>query len=114
MRKGTIVLARFPFTDLSGSKRRPALILTSNNPESPDVILAFISSVIPMDLRNADLLLDSKDENFHSTGLKKSSIIKLDKLATLDKELITGELGEIHPMMMKKVAEKLKTVLELA
>jgi hypothetical protein len=70
MKKGAIVLARFPFTDLSGSKRRPALVLTSNNPKSPDVILAFISSVIPISLRNADLLLDSRDENLHSTGLK--------------------------------------------
>lgn len=113
MNKGTIVLARFPFTDLSASKRRPALVLTSNNPESPDVILAFISSVIPDNLRIADLFLDSKDQNFHSTGLRKSSIIKLDKLATLDKELISGEMGALHPSMMKSVIEKLKTVLEL-
>ncbi len=113
MRKGAIVLARFPFTDLSGSKRRPALVLSGQNPQSHDVILAFISSVVPATLRDADLFLDINEEHFVSTGLRKSSIIKLDKLATLDKELITGEMGEINFRTMESVKEKLKTVLEL-
>lgn len=34
-----IVLTRFPFTDLSSTKRRPAVVLTNRKPNSPDVIL---------------------------------------------------------------------------
>jgi len=41
MKKGDIVLIPFPFTDLSGSKNRPALILHGNE---QDVTVAFISS----------------------------------------------------------------------
>ena len=47
MKTGTIVLTRFPFTDLTSSKRRPAVILSKVNQNDPDVIVGFISSVIP-------------------------------------------------------------------
>ena len=42
---GSIVLARFPFTDLSGDKRRPALVISRDNDRRPDVIVCFITSV---------------------------------------------------------------------
>jgi len=43
---GSIDLARFPFTDLSGDKRRPALVISRDNDRRPDVIsLCFITSV---------------------------------------------------------------------
>jgi mRNA interferase MazF len=47
MKKGKIVLTRFPFTNLSSDKRRPALILIDTEASDPDTIVAFISSVIP-------------------------------------------------------------------
>ncbi len=71
MKVGDVVLARFPFSDLTGSKRRPALIIATPQTYKTDVILVFISSVIPMYLREADILIDSKDLFFDETGLKK-------------------------------------------
>jgi mRNA interferase MazF len=41
MLKGRIVLIPFPFTDLSASKLRPALVLYEGE---QDVVVAFISS----------------------------------------------------------------------
>lgn len=41
---GDIVLTRFPFTDLSGSKVRPALEISTDNARRRDVVLAFITS----------------------------------------------------------------------
>ena len=50
MKKGTIVLTRFPFTDFSSGKRRPAIVISAKNENKGDVIIVFISSVIPADL----------------------------------------------------------------
>ncbi len=46
LQRGDIVLVPFPFTDLSGQKLRPAVII-SPDPVGEDILLAFISSVIP-------------------------------------------------------------------
>ncbi|MBK8382509.1 MAG: type II toxin-antitoxin system PemK/MazF family toxin [Ignavibacteria bacterium] len=88
MKRGTIILTPFPFTDLSKNKVRPALIVSSNNRKDNDVIIAFISSVVePDNLSQTDILLDSKDIIFKETGLKTTSVIRTEKLATIDKKL---------------------------
>ena len=92
--KAKIVLVHFPFTDLSGSKLRPALVIHEGE---HDVIVAFISSRIPSQLQESDLLFTIDHPAFWSTGLKISSVIKFDKIATLSKTLIEGEIGEVLP-----------------
>ena len=69
MKKGTIVLTPFPFTDLAGQKNRPALVLALSRREE-DVILAFISSGI-REAEETDLLMLMEHPDFAETGLKK-------------------------------------------
>jgi mRNA interferase MazF len=85
MTKGDIVLIPFPFSDLSGSKNRPAVILIET---AGDVTIAFITTQIKWNSEN-DILLQPSDLN----GLKKVSLIRLNKLATIDKGLVIGRLG---------------------
>ncbi len=42
---GSIVLTRFPFTDLSGDKRRPALVVSRDNDRRSDLVVCFITSI---------------------------------------------------------------------
>lgn len=42
---GSIVLARFPFTNLSGDKRRPALVVSRDNHRRADLVVCFVTSV---------------------------------------------------------------------
>jgi len=79
------VLVHFPFTDLSGSKLRPALVIHEGE---LDVIVACISSKIPPSLQESDLLITIDHPAFRSTGLKVPSVIKFDKIATVSKTLI--------------------------
>ena len=90
--KAKIVLIHFPFTDLTDSELRPALVLHESE---HDVVVAFISSKVPVHLQDSDFLVSMDHPSFLSTGLKVSSVIKFDKIATVSKDLIEGEIGEI-------------------
>ena len=52
MKRGDVVLVRFPFSDYSTTKLRPALSISANNEK--EVSVAFISSVIPVELERTD------------------------------------------------------------
>lgn len=113
MKRGTIVLTIFPFTDLSATKRRPAVIVSKVDPVDPDVIVAFISSVLPTKASPSDFILSDSDPAFGQTGLKRTSVFKMDKLATLDKSIFSGELGNITPAIFDELKNRLRVVLDL-
>jgi len=96
MTKDKVVLVPFPFDDLSTTKVRPAVCLT--NPIGPHrhVILSFISSRIPYDLLETDLVLDSRQSDFAITGLQVSSTLRLHRLMTVRTGLVRRELGKFH------------------
>ncbi|MDQ2106023.1 type II toxin-antitoxin system PemK/MazF family toxin [Azospirillum isscasi] len=85
---GTIVLTDFLFTDLSAHKRRPALVVSRDNDRRTDVIVAYITSV-PRIEPDAVPMMPSP-----SNGLRVPSLVRFDKLATIDKSIIAGRLGE--------------------
>lgn len=95
MNKGDIVLIPFPFTDLTGSKNRPALLLI---PTALDITVAFISTQTQWQ-EPADLMLRPTVNN----GLKKASLVRMNKLATLDRVLILGRLGSIESGEIEQV-----------
>ena len=114
MKRGKIVLTPFPFTDLSKSKIRPALIVSSSLTSSADVILAFISTVFDAsNLSPTDELFLNTETDFAITGLKKSSVFKMDKIATLERSILLGEIGEVSATLQAKLDAKLKLALEL-
>lgn len=87
MKKGDIILISFPFTDLTGSKLRPAVVLASNE---LDVTVAFITTQLKW-REEFDVLLSPTVMN----GLEMDSMIRLSKIATLDVELVEGKLGNV-------------------
>lgn len=113
MRRGTVVLAVLPFTNLTGQKRRPALVVSPETRPGDDVSVAFITSYRGEPLLATDLLIVEADPDFKGTGLKRPSVIKLDKLFTLQKGLLLGEIGELSPRLMAKVDERLRIALGL-
>jgi len=113
MVRGTIILTLFPFTDLTSIKRRPAVVVSKHSKHKSDVIVAFISSVIPNELSETDLLFDSNRKDFQYSGLKKKSLIKLDKLLTLNKSIFTGELGVVNTDTLTEIDKRLKIALDL-
>lgn len=79
MTKHTVVLVPFPFEDLSSSKVRPAVCLTDPVGPHNHIILAFITSRISDSPLETDLIIDSGDPDFASTGLRVSSTLQLHR-----------------------------------
>ena len=106
MPKGDVVLITFPFTDLSGSKLRPAVILTDS---ATDLTVAFITTQLHRQ-EATDLILFPNS----FTGIIKPSILKTGKIATLDKSLAKGLLGKLTDTEMADLNVKLKVLLQLS
>jgi mRNA interferase MazF len=105
MQKGDIILIPFPFTDLSGNTNRPALVLVNGE---MDVTLAFISTQLKWK-DETDIILKPSVGN----GLKKESLLRLSKIATIDKSLALGLLGKIDSRLMKQVNHNLTKLFKL-
>jgi mRNA interferase MazF len=113
MKRGTIVLSPFPFTDLTGRKVRPALIVSRSDRAGVDVILAFMTTYRGQGLLVTDLLVADAHPDFVQTGLKGSAVVKLDKLVTLNVSLLLGELGELPAVLLPAMNDRLRHALEL-
>jgi mRNA interferase MazF len=98
--RGTVVLTPFPFTDLQGAKVRPAVVVSRSDRAGDDVVLAFISSVKPPKLLPTDLVLSPSHPDFAATGLKAESVVKRDKLATVQRWVLLGELGALSSTLI--------------
>lgn len=100
-RQGDIVLVSFPFTDLTSSKRRPALVLSpdSFNAAAEDLVLAAVTSHITHD-PNAVRLWPG---DFAEGGLPKPSMVKVTKLFTMHSSLIAKRIGALKTEKMEEV-----------
>ncbi len=105
MTKGDIVLIIFPFTDLSGTKLRPAVVLYET---AIDITVSFITSQTGWK-EPTDILLSPSASN----GLKKESLIRTGKVATLDKSLAKGLLGKLDRAEITQLNIGLRTLFQL-
>jgi len=88
MKKGDIVLIPFPFTDLTGVKNRPAIILYSSD---EDVVICFLTTQLKW---RTDFDLTILPNNYN--GIKKESLIRVTKIVTLSKSLVIGKIGSLQ------------------
>ncbi|MFH1287728.1 MAG: type II toxin-antitoxin system PemK/MazF family toxin [bacterium] len=113
MTKGTIILTPFPFTNLSGVKRRPAVIISSSKKTGNDVIVAFISSVVIEPVKDTEYVLEINHPGFKETGLKKRSVFKMNKVVTIEKGIIIGEIGKVSDSILQELDKRLKVAFSL-
>lgn len=113
MIKNKIVLVPFPFDDLSSTKVRPAVCLTDSIGPYKHTIVAFISSRIPSDLLDTDLIVRTADPDFTETGLQVDSAIRLHRVMTISISLIRRELGELSIARQIEVENKLKKLFSM-
>jgi mRNA interferase MazF len=108
IRQGQIVLVPFPFSnEPETNKRRPALVISANwyNQSKPDCILAAITSVVPPELSQDEVLLSGAEAK--QCGLLNDSIIRTGKLFTIEQGRIVRQLGQITLVARQRTFEAL-------
>ena len=92
---------------------RPVLLLTGAVGSVPEVLVSYISSVMPSQLLPSDLALDPAKPEFRSTNLKTLSTLRLHKLATIHTSSLVRYLDVIDGPTFGIVGKKLKVFLAL-
>ena len=103
--KGDVVVLPFPFTDLSHSKKRPALILSGT--QGNDFIMLQITSQHVRDSYAIPLL----GVDFQKGSLRKASNIRPNKIFTLDKSLILYKIGHISDSKINEAVQKVCDII---
>ncbi len=107
-KQGDIVLVRFPFTDLTSTKKRPALVVSpdSFNRFNQDLILVALTSH-PPEHEDAVLL---EDGDFAEGKLPKKSAIKLTKIFTIHSSLVLRRIGTLKRTKLQGVLKEMRQI----
>jgi len=104
--KGHVVVLPFPFSDLSGSKRRPALVLADL--PGNDIILCQITSQDSKD----SLAVGLEISDFAEGSLPVSSFIRPSRIFTADKNIIIRKAGKVNKVIIEEVTDKIIALIK--
>ena len=103
--KGDIVVVPFPFSDLSQSKKRPALVITSLIGD--DFILCQITSQLAKD----SYAVAISEDDFQEGSLKKSSNVRPNRLFTADQHILLKKIGYLKEQKMSEIIQKIIEII---
>ena len=106
---GEIVLLNFPFTNLGGSKVRPAIIVAQSEVQG-DYIVAYISSEVENYVWS-DFAVVLEQNDLQKGTIKQRSVIRCDKLLTISPERISrSNVAKLKKSKIKEVLSKVANV----
>ena len=90
---GDVLLVPFPFTDQTGTKKRPAVVVNSTiyNQRHSDLILMAITSQVRKPLNFGELEI----VEWQKAGLLKSSVVK-PVFTTIEVRIVIKKLGNLE------------------
>ena len=105
---GDVVLVPFPFTDQSGAKKRPAVVVSSSryNASRRDIVIMAITSQVRQPLAFGEALV----ADWQGAGLIKLSLFK-PVLATIEQTLVMRVMGQLVAGDAKTLREILRNVI---
>ena len=111
IKEGDIVLFRFPRTDLSNGKLRPAVLVKKIPNNFDDWLICMVSTQLHQKIEGLEVVVSSTDQEFMQTGFKKSSLIRTSRLAVVDENVFEGKLGDLPEPIFSKIKQKLSSWL---
>ncbi|GAG22461.1 unnamed protein product, partial [marine sediment metagenome] len=85
---GQVALMSFPQVDLALGKPRPVLLVAPVPGPYDDWLVCMFSTKLQQALRGFDEVIDSDASDFHSSGLKVPSVIRVARLAVVSADLL--------------------------
>lgn len=104
--KGDVVVIPFPFSDLTGQKKRPAIVLASL--PGNDIILCQITSRFKKD----KFAIALSPSDFTRGGLPVLSYIRANRIFTADKNIILRKAGTLNRISLNSVITRVISIIE--
>ncbi len=110
MEQRNLLLIPFPFSDQSGRKVRPVIVISNNefNENSEDIIVVGVTSNIVKD--KYTILLTNKE--IEEGKLITRCCVKTENILKIDKELIIKKIGKIKKDTLRKIVNKIIEILK--
>lgn len=112
LRPGDLVLVPFPFTDLSSSKARPAVVLSGAeyNDASDDVLVLGVTS----NLTNSAYSVLIRQQDMAEGHLLAPGRVKVDRVATLEQRIIRRRVARLDSATFDRVVREFLSLLPLS
>ena len=108
--RGDVVLIPFPFTDLTATKTRPAVVVSSatyHNVRS-ELLLAYVSSQTAKAIAPIDYMLN----DWQAAGLLKPSFVR-PKIAAIEPKLVVHQVGQLSSQDLDEIDRRLRRAMDL-
>ncbi len=108
--RGEVVPINYPYTDLSTSKARPAVVLSgrSYHDEQPDVILGALTLIIAAATDSMDYVL----RDWQQAGLRFPTAFK-PVIVTLEPNLVVHSIGMVSARYLGEISNRVRLALDL-
>ena len=107
IRERQVVLFRFPQTNQATEKLRPALVIRKVPGPHDDWLICMITSQLSQEVADFDEIISEKNDDFISSGLKQTSLIRIARLAVVHQNILLGAIGEIGATRLERIKKKL-------
>ena len=115
--RGQVVFLQFPFSDGSGAKVRPAVVLQSDreNQRLTSTVVAMISGNLNLVGREpGHILIDIQSEDGRRSGLKYSSVVNVHSIYSVHTDRIERISGSLTDGLMQQIGEQIVETLDLS
>jgi mRNA-degrading endonuclease toxin of MazEF toxin-antitoxin module len=115
MKRGDVILCKFPHASASASKLRPALVIQSDyyNQRIANLLVAGFTSNLTNVRDLSHVLVEMSTQDGRQSGLSQDSLVSCINLAVIPPRNVQWKVGELSSALMSKVDSSLKFALAL-
>lgn len=107
VKPGQMVLVKFPQTDLNEGKLRPVLILCKLPGNFDDWLVCMVTTKFRQFIDDVDDEIKESDTDFQLSGLKSACVVRVLRIAVVNREIMIGKTGEISGTRLQRIKKSI-------